>query len=603
VKRLVLVALILTNPGTGTATSQAVPALPSAASNLSPGLARTLDPVIEAVWSRFDRQQAMDHVRYISQFWRVGGNPGYDQSLDRIHTRLVASGFSEMTPGVYSSTWFEEYPNQGNGWSYSAGTLAIARSGQADQVVLSREKQQIALCINSFSTADGGVVRPLVDVGRGDQEADYAGKDVKGAVVLGDADPGALWRLAVAGHNAAGIVSTALGDFISPDPPGASSTPRDQWEILQWGAIPYDEARQSFGFKATPHAAATLRQALARSGNGERVMVRVTIASAFSRKPVRTLVAEIPGRTAPGERVVIAAHVQEPGANDNASGVATLAELARALSLAIRAGAVRQPERTITFLWLEEITGSRQWLQRHQDLAANIRDMFSLDMTGEDVRKTGGSFLIERWPDPGAVWERPWDPHTAWGRGEVQASQLKGDLINDVHLAVCERVARRTGWIVKTNPYEGGSDHTVFGSAGVPAVLDWHFTDRYYHTNLDAPDKTSPDEMRNVGVAVAASAWLVASSDETTALAVAALVAASGHARVSLEEQEGARLASGSGDEAGFRAKLAESVAAWRKWYAEAVRSVSRLVVGPVSARFGPGLEALARGFEASPGS
>src|SRR4029453_14593723 len=312
------------------ATSQAVPAMPSAASNLSPALARTLDPVIEAVWSRFDRQQAMDHVRYIRQFWRVGGNPGYDQSLDRIHTRLVASGFSEMMPGVSSSTWFEEYPNQGNGWSYSAGTLAIARAGHADQVVLSREKQQIALCINSFSTADGGVVRPLVDVGGGDQEADYAGKDVKGAVVLGDADPGAFWRLAVAGHGAAGIVSTALGDFLSPHPPGASQTPRDQWEILQWGAIPYDEARPSFGFKTTPHAAATLRQALARAGNGERVMVRVPIASPFPRKPVRTLVAEIPGRTAPGERVVIAAHVQEPGANDNASGVATVAELARA---------------------------------------------------------------------------------------------------------------------------------------------------------------------------------------------------------------------------------------------------------------------------------
>src|SRR5262249_62256872 len=118
-------------------------------------------------------------------------------------TRLASSGFREMTPGVF----FEQYPNQGNGWSYSKGTLAIARAGQADQVVLSREKQQIALCINSFSTPDGGVVRPLVDVGRGDQEADYAGKDVKGAVVLGDADPGALWRLAVGGHGAAGIVS------------------------------------------------------------------------------------------------------------------------------------------------------------------------------------------------------------------------------------------------------------------------------------------------------------------------------------------------------------------------------------------------------------
>ena len=47
--------------------------------------------------------------------------------------------------------------------------------------------------------------------------------------------------------------------------------------------------------------------------------------------------------------------------------------------------------------------------------------MFSLDMTGEDVRKTGGSFLIERYPDPGAVWDRPWDPHTEWGRPVTSA--------------------------------------------------------------------------------------------------------------------------------------------------------------------------------------
>lgn len=92
-------------------------------------------------------------------------------------------------------------------------------------------------------------------------------------------------------------------------------------------------------------------------------------------------------------------------------------------------------------LWLEEIGGSRRWLMDHPDEAKNVRYMFSMDMTGEDVRKTGGSFLIERWPDPGAVWDRPWDPHSEWGRGNVRAEQLKGDLINDLHLAVCLRGA------------------------------------------------------------------------------------------------------------------------------------------------------------------
>src|SRR5262249_17049969 len=201
-----------------------------------------------------------------------------------------------------------------------------------------------------------------------------------------------------------------------------------------------------------------------------------TIASTFSTSPTRTLVAEIPGKLAPEERVVVVAHVQEPGANDNASGVATLTELARTLRLGIRSGAIPQPDRTLTFLWGEEVAASRQWLRDHPEEARNVRYMFSMDMTGEDVRQTGGSFLIERYPDPAAVWERPWDPHTEWGKGSIRENQLKGDLINDLHFAICGLVARRSQWVVRTNPYEGGSDHTTFGNAGVPAVLDWHFT-------------------------------------------------------------------------------------------------------------------------------
>ena len=315
--------------------------------------------------------------------------------------------------------------------------------------------------------------------------------------------------------------------------------------------------------------------------------------------PVRTLVAEIPGRVAPDERVVLAAHVQEPGANDNASGVATLAELARALAIGIRDGRIPVPARTITFLWLNEISGSRQWLQDHPEDAKRVKYMQSLDMTGEDVAKTGGAFLIERWPDPGAVWDRPWDPHSEWGRGNVRADRLKGDLLNDLHLAVCDRVARKSGWVVKSNPYEGGSDHTVFGDAGVPSLLNWHFTDRYYHSSFDTADKTSAAEMRNVGVAVAASAWVLASADESLALAVADLVSAAGHARVGIEMRDGAKLA---GADAAAVARESTILAAWRKWYSEAVLSAVRLVVvSPLSPAAEQRLAGLAREFQRTP--
>jgi hypothetical protein len=219
-------------------------------------------------------------------------------------------------------------------------------------------------------------------------------------------------------------------------------------------------------------------------------------------------------------------------------------------------------------------------------------------MTGEDVKKTGGTFLIERWPDPGAVWERPWDPHTEWGRADVRVEQLTGDLLSDLHLAVCRRVAQKTGWIVKTNPYECGSDHTVFRDAGIPSVLDWHFTDRYYHTNLDTPDKVSPLEMRNVAVAVGASAWLLASADETAALAVAELVAEAGRARLAVEEREGGARAAAGANPPVTPLRQAEIVATWRKWYAQAVRSASRLVLAPASAGFMRRIDQLAKAFE-----
>jgi hypothetical protein len=233
-------------------------------------------------------------------------------------------------------------------------------------------------------------------------------------------------------------------------------------------------------------------------------------------------------------------------------------------------------------LWLDEIGGSRQWLTSHAEAAKNVKYMFSMDMTGEDVKKTGGSFLIERWPDPGAVWERPWDPHTEWGQGNVRADRLKGDLLNDLHLAVCLRVARKTGWVVRTNPYEGGSDHTVFGGAGIPSVLDWHFTDRYYHTNLDRPDKTSVAEMVNVAAAVATSAWFLASASEQDALAVVDLIGASARARLALERQQGTAIVAAASDRPKAQETERQVVEAWTKWYGEALDSVRRLpVTGP----------------------
>jgi aminopeptidase YwaD len=360
---------------------------------------------------------------------------------------------------------------------------------------------------------------------------------------------GPAWQQAVRARGAAGVISTDIARYTRPD-----QTP----EVLQWGNIPFDEALTSFGFKATPRAGARLREALA----GGAATVHVEIETVFHRRPNRTLVVEIPGTAAPEERIVLAAHVQEPGANDNASGCGTLLAAALGMHDAIRRGALPPPRRTITFLWVDEIRGSEQWLKDHAASVRQVVAMLSLDMTGQDTAKTGGTFLIEKEPDPSALWDRPSDPHSEWGASKVDPAIVRGSFLTDLHLAVALRRARDTGWVVRTNPYEGGSDHTVFTGAGVPALLNWHFTDRYYHTNLDTVDKMSAATMQHVAITVGTTALFLASAGAADLEPMRRLLAAAREARLATEEKNSA---------------TPEILAAWRKWYGEALASVDRL--------------------------
>jgi hypothetical protein len=548
--------------------------LPVVASPSTPPLADPLPPAGErayrAIVDRFDRDRALEIVAFMDQYWRLAGNPGFDASIDHIRDRLSAAGFDAHDQSAPAHVRVDEFESRTRGWDYRIGTLAFEDG--SGPPLLSRERDRVSLAINSFSTPPGGIRARLVDVGGG-SAADYDGKDIKGSVVLGDAPLGRLWQDAVKRRGAAGVVSTDVASYIRPS--NAALTPEQQ-DVLQWGSVPYDDAAKAFGFKASWRAADRMRRRL-KAGSAA---VRVTIDASFYDGPHRSLVAEIRGRSRPAERIVMVAHVQEPGANDDGSGCATLYALAAALLDAIRNGAMPAPERTLTFMWVDEIRGSRQWLTSHPAEARGVQYMLAMDMTGEDTSKTGGTFLIEKQADPSAVWPRPSDPHTEWGGADVKAESVKGSLLNDLHLIVCLRRARDSGWVVRTNPYEGGSDHTVFAAAGIPSLLNWHFTDRYYHTNQDRPDKVSAAEMQNVGVAVATTAWILASAAEDDALAVAAIIASAGERRLALERAQGASIVARASDRGAAEDVERQVAAAWVKWYGEALDSVLRLPVG-----------------------
>jgi hypothetical protein len=506
-----------------------------------PPLDRSLPPRAEAIYrelsQRIDAKVAMDVATFMAPLWRLAGNPAFERSQQQIFDRLKSAG---MTPR------YETFANAGMGWEQVKGTVRL--DGPRGEVILSREQDRVALAINSFSTSPGGATFTLIDAGAGTSAAAYEGKDVKGAVVLVSGALGPAWQQAVRGRGAAGVISSEIAPYTRPE-----QTPN----VLQWGSIPFDESLRSFGFKATPRAAARLRSALAKGP----VSLHIEIETTFHRRPNRTLAVEIAGASRPDERVVLAAHVQEPGANDNASGCGTLLAAALGIEDAIRRGTLARPRRTITFLWVDEIRGSEEWIKDAERLKRVIA-MLSLDMTGQDTTKTGGTFLIEKEPDPSALWDRPSDPHSEWGASKVDPAMVRGSFLNDLHLGVALRRARDTGWVVRTNPYEGGSDHTVFTRAGVPALLNWHFTDRYYHTNLDTADKMSAATMRHVAITVATTSMFLASADAGDIEPMQRLMHAARDARLATEQKNNA---------------TPEILEAWRKWYGEALASVDRL--------------------------
>jgi hypothetical protein len=332
------------------------------------------------------------------------------------------------------------------------------------------------MAINSHATPAGGVSAEVVQLA-GVAAADFARVNVAGKIVYADAPIGRLFTEAVTKRGALGVFAYRMPAYLRPEVHRTT---------IQFDDIPLDASRRSWGILLSYAARERLRTAL---GAGA-VRVRVTTAARFASGAVRTVIAEVRGSDAPSERYVFSAHVQEPGANDNASGVGAQLEMARvAASLVTSRRLV--PRRSITFIFGDEIAQTRDYLADGAR-ARTVRWGTSLDMVGENTAVTGGTFLIEKMPDPSAIWTRGEDRHTAWGGESLSEKDMVPHYLNDFILGLARDVASATGWLVGTNPYEGGSDHVPFLDAGKPAVLLWHFTDEFYHTDGDRLDKVSP---------------------------------------------------------------------------------------------------------------
>jgi len=325
--------------------------------------------------------------------------------------------------------------------------------------------------------------------------------------------------------------------------------------------------------------------------------LNVSVETKFFESSMRELVVEIPGAVAPEERVILVSHSDnaKPGANNNATGVATHAELAAAIAAAIESGTLEPPARTLTFLFGPEREGTRLWMDSS---GANIGDVIAAidgDMTGENTELTGGTYRLERSPDPAfpfprpAAYTAPEDMTSGWPLRDLGVDRYPGHFINQLMWAALSERSRRVDWTIDQHPLEGGSDHDVLLPAGVPTALSWHWVDAFTGTNFDTPDKVSAEEMKNVALSHGMAALFMAygSTEEASALLSELENAASAKLRLEIAATERLLADLERGPVEGVEEATVEErqpveeflLGEWARWHDQALASVMDLPV------------------------
>jgi Iap family predicted aminopeptidase len=211
--------------------------------------------------------------------------------------------------------------------------------------------------------------------------------------------------------------------------------------------------------------------------------------------------------------VVVGAHYDSnrgtPGADDNASGVAALLEIARLLRN-------DKPTRTIRFVAFanEEIPffgtadqGARRYIAALQQRGDDVRSMLSIETIG--YYATGAH--TQRYPPP----LNRFYPDTGnfiGFVGNLGSRSLVHDAITAFrrHTPFPSHGAAAPASI----PGVGWSDHEAFWAVGIPAVMITDtapFRNPYYHTRGDTPDRIDYERMTYVVDGLAAVVRALAS--------------------------------------------------------------------------------------------
>ncbi len=466
------------------------------------------------------------------------GSPGLEAALEYAAAQLALAGALPFgaQDGTGAPVWFQPVPVREI--REPGGSVEVER--RAGEASLRRSFVHGVDVVVPPQPARS-VTAPVVFAGWGLRESavgrdDWRGLDVKGKVVVlreglppgeafrtkelrakyaeGDAEErwaekvktarslGAAGVLAVEGEEWASRVAEtekppafAFRSVVEPDPaePLVVRCGPVVLEALLGAAPRADEAPRALTAVATIRATAAERLGLSRN------VVGILTGSDPALK---------------SEAVVLGAHadhlgridgVVHPGADDNASGVAALLEIARAL-----ASMPARPKRTVVFaVWTgeeEDKIGSGHWVRNPLWPLARTVAYLNFDMVAQPWKDEEIRALVTGANPPGAeAFLAKARPESFFEPGLASFAPHLGPLL--ARAGSASGLALHLDW---TEGVNGGSDYRDFARARVPFVRFFGNFHPAYHSPADEPGRIDGEQLRRVARLGLATAWFLA---------------------------------------------------------------------------------------------
>lgn len=461
--------------------------------------------VVNALAHELSGESAKRNLEVISQSHRMRASRGLRTAAEHIAAQLRSYGLEDVEILQFPADGKTMFGTQKSRPSWdvrSAELWELEERGTRGWVRAAKiadwESTPLSLAQDS-DRAD--VTADLIDVGAGTTEADYRGKDVRGKLVLVSAQPEAVQALAVGRYGAAGIVSHAQNQ-------------RTAWwgadaDLLRWGHLDSFAPGPVFAFMVRPSQARAWQQRLA-AGETVRLQAKVDAERHAGRYDIVSARIRGSDPALQAQAVAFTCHIDHPhpGANDNASGCATILEIARTFAKLIREGTLPRPARSMHFLWPPEVEGTTILLNARPELAASLVAAIHMDMVGGGP-ETKAVFRVSRSPASLPTFVN-------------DVAEVLGDFVNEQTLAYASTGAAdypfvasgggKEALLAYADGFTAGSDHTVLtdGAFRIPTVYLNDWPDRYIHTDRDLPANIDPTKLERAAFIGGATGWYLA---------------------------------------------------------------------------------------------